>query len=135
MNMPASTTVSVHHLRAIRSPHPSISEVTLFLSHTIWRSYHMNETSSVDPGAVPRRGQLNQAVRESLRDLSIQMSLLSNRIGGHLDLKGTDLECLDFIDRYGPLSTSALARRGGLPPRPHTRILDRLPPPRWGRRG
>ena len=77
----------------------------------------MNETSSVDPGAVPRRGQLNQAVRESLRDLSIQMSLLSNRIGGHLDLKGTDLECLDLIDRYGPLSPSALARRAGQPVR------------------
>src|SRR6202167_3359840 len=127
MNMPASTTVSVHHLRAIRSPHPSISEVTLFLSHTIWRSYHMNETSSVDPGAVPRRGQLNQAVRKSPLYLSIQMSLLSNRIGGHLDLKGTDLECLDLIDRYGPLSPSALARRARLHPAPMTRILRPRP--------
>ena len=91
----------------------------------------MNETSSVDPGAVPRRGQLNQAVRESLRDLSIQMSLLSNRIGGHLDLKGTDLECLDLIDRYGPLSPSALARRVGLHPATMTGILDRLERDGW----
>ena len=91
----------------------------------------MNETSSVDPGAVPQRGQLNQAVRESLRDLSIQMSLLSNRIGGHLDLKGTDLECLDLIDRYGPLSPSALARRAGLHPATMTGILDRLERGGW----
>jgi DNA-binding MarR family transcriptional regulator len=91
----------------------------------------MNETSSVDPGAVPRRGQLNQAVRESLRDLSIQMSLLSNRIGGHLDLKGADLECLDLIDRYGPLSPSALARRAGLHPATMTGILDRLERDGW----
>jgi DNA-binding MarR family transcriptional regulator len=91
----------------------------------------MNETSSVDPGAVPRRGQLNQAVRESLRDLSIQMSLLSNRISGHLDLKGTDLECLDLIDRYGPLSPSALARRAGLHPATMTGILDRLERDGW----
>jgi DNA-binding MarR family transcriptional regulator len=91
----------------------------------------MNETSSVDPGAVPHRGQLNQAVRESLRDLSIQMSLLSNRIGGHLDLKETDLECLDLIDRYGPLSPSALARRAGLHPATMTGILDRLERDGW----
>jgi DNA-binding MarR family transcriptional regulator len=91
----------------------------------------MNETSSVDPGAVPRRGQLNQAVRESLRDLSTQMSLLSNRIGGHLDLKGTDLECLDLIDRYGPLSPSALARWAGLHPATMTGILGRLERDGW----
>src|SRR6202042_3741149 len=131
MNMPANTTVSVHHLRAIRSPHRADLRGILFLSHTIWRSYHMNQTPSDDPGAVPHRGQLNQAVRESLRDLSIQMSLLSNRIGGHLDLKGTDLECLDLIDRYGPLRPSALARRAGLHPATMTGILDRLERDGW----
>ena len=91
----------------------------------------MNQTPSDDPGAVPHRGQLNQAVRESLRDLSIQMSLLSSRIGGHLDLKGTDLECLDLIDRYGPLNPSALARRAGLHPATMTGILDRLERDGW----
>jgi DNA-binding MarR family transcriptional regulator len=91
----------------------------------------MNRTSSDDPGAARHRGQLNQAVRESLRDLSIQMSLLSNRIGGHLDLKGTDLECLDLIDRYGPLSPSTLARRAGLHPATMTGILDRLERGGW----
>ena len=91
----------------------------------------MNKASSGDPGATPHRGQLNQAVRESLRDLSIQMSLLSNRISGHLDLKGTDLECLDLIDRHGPLSPSALARRAGLHPATMTGILDRLERGGW----
>jgi DNA-binding MarR family transcriptional regulator len=91
----------------------------------------MNQTSSDDPGAVPHRGQLNQAVRESLRDVSIQMSLLSSRIGGHLDLKGTDLECLDLIDRYGPHSPSALARRAGLHPATMTGVLDRLERDGW----
>jgi DNA-binding MarR family transcriptional regulator len=91
----------------------------------------MNQTSSGGPGAARHRGQLNQAVRESLRDLSIQISLLSNRIGGHLDLKGTDLECLDLIDRYGPLSPSTLARRAGLHPATMTGILDRLERGGW----
>jgi DNA-binding MarR family transcriptional regulator len=91
----------------------------------------MKETSPPGRGAERHRGQLNQAVRESLRDLSIQMSLLSNRISGHLDLKGTDLECLDLIDLYGPLSPSALARRAGLHPATMTGILDRLERGGW----
>ncbi len=63
------------------------------------------------------------------------MSLLSHRIGGHLDLKGTDLERLDLIDRYGPLSPSALARRAGLHPATMTGILDRLERGGWITRG
>jgi DNA-binding MarR family transcriptional regulator len=95
----------------------------------------MKKTPPAGPGVARHRGQLNHAVRESLRDLSIQMSLISHRIGGHLDLKGTDLECLDLIDRYGPLSPSALARRAGLHPATMTGILDRLERDGWITRG
>lgn len=91
----------------------------------------METTSSDGPDAARQRGQLNQAVRESLRDLSIHLSLLSHRIGGHLDLKGTDLQCLDLIDRYGPLSPSTLARRAGLHPATMTGIIDRLERGGW----
>jgi len=73
-------------------------------------------TISADPGAARRRRRLNRAIRESLRDMSIQLSLLNHQVGDHLDLKGTDLECLDLINRHGPLSPSALARRAGLHP-------------------
>jgi hypothetical protein len=78
----------------------------------------MGAILSDGPDAARQRGQLNQAVRESLRDLSIHLFLLSHRIGGRLDLKGTDLDCLDLFDRYGPLSPSTLARRAGLHPPP-----------------
>ncbi len=71
---------------------------------------------SADPGAAGRRRRLNHAIRESLRDMSIQLSLLNHQVGGQLDLKGTDLECFDLISRHGPLSPSALARRAGLHP-------------------
>ena len=91
----------------------------------------METESSVDRDAARHRRQLNQAVRESLRDLSVQMSLLIHRIGGHLDLKGTDLQCLDLIDRYGPLSPSALARHAGLHPATMTGIIDRLERGGW----
>src|SRR5260221_1714854 len=80
------------------------------------------------PGAARHRRLLNRAVKESLRDLSAQLSLLNHSVGGRLDLKATDLECLDLITRYGPLSPSALARRAGLHPATMTGILDPLEP-------
>ena len=88
-----------------------------------------------DPGTAPHRGRLNRAVKESLRDLGAQLSLLNHGVGARLDLKGTDLECLDLITRYGPLSPSALARRAGLHPATLTGILDRLERGGWIERG
>ncbi|HLK76824.1 MAG TPA: MarR family transcriptional regulator [Streptosporangiaceae bacterium] len=84
-----------------------------------------------DEGAGPHRGRLSRAVKESLRDLGAQLSLLNHSVGTRLDLKAADLECLDLITRYGPLSPSALARRGGLHPATLTGILDRLERDGW----
>ena len=91
----------------------------------------MDSISSDDGGSAPRRAQLNLAVRESLRDLSVQMALLNQRISGRLDLRGTDLQCLDLVDRHGPLSPSALARRAGLHPATMTGVIDRLERGGW----
>ncbi len=84
-----------------------------------------------DAGAGPHHGRLNRAVKESLRDLGAQLSLLNHSVGTRLDLKDADLECLDLITRYGPLSPSALARRAGLHPATMTGILDRLERGGW----
>jgi DNA-binding MarR family transcriptional regulator len=84
-----------------------------------------------DSGAARPRRRLDRAVRESLRDMSIQLSLLNHQVGDHLDLKGTDLECLDLINRHGPLRPSVLARRAGLHPATMTGILDRLERGGW----
>jgi DNA-binding MarR family transcriptional regulator len=86
-------------------------------------------------GAASHRSRLNRAVKESLRDLGAQLSLLNHSVGARLDLKATDLECLDLISRYGPLSPSALARRAGLHPATMTGILDRLERDGWIDRG
>ena len=88
-----------------------------------------------DPGAGPHRGRLSRAVKESLRELGAQLSLLNHSVGTRLDLKDADLECLDLITRYGPLSPSALARRAGLHPATMTGILDRLERGGWIDRG
>jgi DNA-binding MarR family transcriptional regulator len=88
-----------------------------------------------DGDEAPHRGRLNRAIKESLRDLGAQLSVLNHSVGTRLDLKDTDLECLDFISRYGPISPSALARRAGLHPATMTGILDRLERGGWIERG
>jgi DNA-binding MarR family transcriptional regulator len=86
---------------------------------------------SILPGAGPHHGRLNRAIKESLRELGAQLSRLNHSVGARLDLKDADLECLDLIARYGPLSPSALARRAGLHPATMTGILDRLERGGW----
>lgn len=82
-------------------------------------------------GAGRDRRRLSRAIKEALRDLGTELSRLNHSVGGRLDLKGTDLECLDRVTREGPLSPSALARRAGLHPATVTGILDRLERGGW----
>lgn len=89
--------------------------------------------SSVSHGADSKRQRrrTTTAIKESLRELSTQLSLLNHRVGAHLDLKDADFDCLDLINRYGPLSPSTLARRAGLHPATMTGVLDRLERGGW----
>lgn len=81
--------------------------------------------------AKRRRRRTTAEIKESLRALSIQLSLLNHQVGAHLDLKDVDFYCLDLINRFGPLSPTALARRAGLHPATMTGILDRLERGGW----
>jgi DNA-binding MarR family transcriptional regulator len=78
-----------------------------------------------------RRRRVAAAIKESLRELSIQLSLLNHQVGAHVDLKDVDFYCLDLINRHGPLGPSSLARRAGLHPATMTGILDRLQHGGW----
>jgi DNA-binding MarR family transcriptional regulator len=92
----------------------------------------MESISSESSQAPARhRRQLNRSIKESLRDLGAQLSLLSHSVAARLDLKAADLECLDLITRLGPLSPSAVARRAGLHPATMTGVLDRLERGGW----
>jgi DNA-binding MarR family transcriptional regulator len=78
-----------------------------------------------------RRRRLTTQIKESLRDLRNQLSMLNRQVGAHLELKDVDLDCLDLINISGPLSPSALARIAGLHPATMTGVLDRLERAGW----
>jgi DNA-binding MarR family transcriptional regulator len=77
------------------------------------------------------RRQLTTQIKDSLRDLRNQLSMLNRQVGIQLDLKDIDMDCLDLIGRQGPLSPSTLARSAGLHPATVTGILDRLEGAGW----
>jgi DNA-binding MarR family transcriptional regulator len=89
--------------------------------------------SSIVPetGGPRRRRRLTTDIKDSLRELTNQVSLLNHQVGARLELKDVDLDCLDLIARDGPLSPSALARRAGLHPATMTGVLDRLQRAGW----
>ena len=87
------------------------------------------ESAAVDAARARRR--LITTIKESLRAMSTQLSLLNHQVGARVELKDVDLNCLDLLARHGPLSPTALARLAGLHPATMTGILDRLQRGGW----
>jgi len=91
----------------------------------------MTSISSSNSDAAQRRRRLTAAIKQSLRALSIQLSLLNHQVSARAGLNDVDLDCLDLVARHGPLSPSALAERTALHPATVTGILDRLERGGW----
>jgi DNA-binding MarR family transcriptional regulator len=82
-------------------------------------------------GSGRERRRLTREIRESLRDVGAQLSRLNHEVGGRVNIRAIDLECLDHISREGPLSPTSLARLTGQHPATLTGILDRLERDGW----
>ena len=80
---------------------------------------------------VSDRRRLTNTVKDSMRDLSAQLTLLNQQVSAGLDLREGDLGCLNLISRHGPLSPTALARLSRLHPATMTGVLDRLERAGW----
>jgi DNA-binding MarR family transcriptional regulator len=91
----------------------------------------MDSTLPGAASAARRRRRLTNRIKDGLRDLSVQLALLNHQVGNHLELRDSDLECIDLISRYGPIGPTALARRAGLHPATLTGVLDRLERGGW----
>ena len=78
-----------------------------------------------------RRRRATVEVKQGLRELGAELTLLNRRVGTRLGLKDIDLDCLDLINTHGPLSPTALARRAGLHAATMTGVLDRLERAGW----
>src|SRR6266700_6401712 len=91
----------------------------------------MSSIPATDAEAARQRRRSITAIKESLRALRSQLSLLNHHVGARVDLRDGDLDCLDLINRDGPLSPSTLARKAGLHPATMTGILDRLERGGW----
>ena len=91
----------------------------------------MSSRSTSGSGDARGRRRAANAIKESMRELSIQLSLLNHHVSAHIDLNDTDLDCLELINRHGPLNPSVLARHAGLHPATITGILDRLERGGW----
>jgi DNA-binding MarR family transcriptional regulator len=91
----------------------------------------MDSTLSGGTSTARRRRRLTNRIKEGVRELNAQLTLLNHHVGAHLDLRDADLECLDMVSRYGPMGPTALARRAGLHPATLTGVLDRLERGGW----
>lgn len=91
----------------------------------------MNSVRPERAEEIRRRQQATTEIRDSIRELRIQLALLNYRVGSQVDLNDVDLDCLDILDAHGPLSPTALARRAGVHPATMTGILDRLEKGGW----
>ncbi len=91
----------------------------------------MSSKINEDPTSLRARRRLGTTIKQSLRDLSNQISLLNHQVGSRVEVKDIDFACLDLTSQHGPMSPSALAKRAGVHPATVTGIIDRLEKGGW----
>jgi DNA-binding MarR family transcriptional regulator len=80
---------------------------------------------------MTERSSLIQQVRMALRTMGAGFGRLNDVVGSFVDLKGVEVEILDHIGRFGPVSPGHLAETMHIHPATMTGILDRLEEGGW----
>jgi DNA-binding MarR family transcriptional regulator len=74
---------------------------------------------------------LTREIQNLLRDLIGRLHQLNDAVGAWVDLRGGDLEILDLVARYGPMSPSEVTASTGIHPATLTGVIDRLESAGW----
>lgn len=82
-----------------------------------------------DKGTTP--AALTREIQSLLRDLIARLHQLNEAVGARVDLRGGDLEILDLVARYGPMSPSEISASTGIHPATLTGVIDRLERAGW----
>ncbi|HWD61669.1 MAG TPA: MarR family transcriptional regulator [Humibacter sp.] len=86
------------------------------------------DAAASDPDTRLRRVE---RLRDALRDVRVQLSVLNHQIGARAAVKDVDFDCLDLVSIHGPVSPGVLAKLAGSHPATMTGILDRLERGGW----
>jgi DNA-binding MarR family transcriptional regulator len=73
----------------------------------------------------PKQEQLKELTRE-MRLMSSFDALLSHAIAGEVGMHNTDIETMDLLNIFGPMTAGELSARTGLSSGATTRLIDRL---------
>lgn len=94
------------------------------LSTSAARSTPVHENTDAAPN-------LADALRNTLRQLRIELSIGTRCVAAATGLNDSDLDVLDVLARYGAQSPTSLARRMGIHPATMTGVLTRLEKAGW----
>jgi DNA-binding MarR family transcriptional regulator len=74
---------------------------------------------------------LTREIQGLLRDLIGELQQLNDAVGAKVELRSGDIEVLDVIARYGPMSPGEVAVSMGIHPATLTGVVDRLETGGW----
>jgi DNA-binding MarR family transcriptional regulator len=74
---------------------------------------------------------LTREIQTLLRDLISRLHQLNDAVGDKVDLRAGDIEILDLVARYGPMSPSEVSASAGIHPATLTGVIDRLENAGW----
>jgi DNA-binding MarR family transcriptional regulator len=75
-----------------------------------------------------------EQIQRALQDLRIELAIATSRVAAGVGLRSTDLDILDVVAHYGPVSPTYLAQRTGTHIATLTGVLARLEREGWVQR-